>query len=365
MKSAMHAVAGVVGFLLVVTFTMSTALSELIGSHETIATVKTWVFRGMLVLLPALIGAGATGVSLLGKRTDSLALTKQKRGPIAFMTSLLVLLPCSYFLSSMASEGSFDKWFYGLQALELAASSVVVVMIGLNIRDGLALTGRIGAGAVKTPSIQERDGGPLVVFRLPVLNGADGEVLERKPSLALCRCGASKNKPYCDGSHNKIAFDSRPSDDRTKDEILTYEGKEITIHYNRLLCSHAAECGTRQKAAFDSSRKPWIVPDNASAENIMEVVEACPSGALRYSLPGNEPQHARADVEGITVERDGPYRVTGIPLASARQAKGASAEKYVLCRCGASKNKPFCDGSHVDIGWKASATRSSSTEPPP
>jgi len=356
MKSTIHAVAGVIGFLLAVTFVMSTALSELIGSHEAIATTKTWIFRGMFVLIAALLGAGASGVSLLGKRTDSLALTKQKRGPIAFMTSLLVLLPCSYFLSSMASDGSFDKWFYVLQTVELAASSVVVVMISLNIRDGLALRGRIGAGTVKKPSIEERDGGPLVVFRLPVLNNANGQALERKPSLALCRCGASKNKPYCDGSHNKIAFDSRPSDDRTKDEILTYEGKEITIHYNRLLCSHAAECGTRQKAAFDSSRKPWIVPDNASKDEIMEVVKACPSGALRYSPPGGEPQHGRDDVEGITVEQDGPYRVTGMPLASARQAKGASAEKYVLCRCGASKNKPFCDGSHYDIGWKASAS---------
>ena len=353
-KSAMHAVAGVLGFLLIVTFTISTGISEAFGSHETIATVKTWVFRGMFVLVAALLAAGGSGVSLLGKRTDTLALTKQKRGPIAFMTTLLVLLPCSYVLSRLASAGSIDGWFYVLEPLELAASTVVIVMVGLNIRDGLALTGRIGSGAVKTPEIQERDGGPLVVFRLPVFSGVDGEALERKPSMALCRCGASKNKPYCDGSHNQIAFDSRPSDDRTKDEILTYEGSEITIHYNRLLCSHAAECGTRQKAAFDSSRKPWIITDNASKEDIMDVVEACPSGALRFSLPSGEPQHARVEAEGITIEPDGPYRVTGIPLASARQAKGASAEKYVLCRCGASKNKPFCDGSHVDIGWKSS-----------
>ena len=276
MKSKVHAVAGVLGFLLITTFVTSTVGSELFGSDETIAAVKTWLFRGVFVLLVALIAAGASGVSLLGKRTDSLALVKQKRGPIGFMTSLLVLLPCSYLLSKWASVGSFDEWFYVVQAAELAASSVVIAMIGLNIRDGLKLTGRTGAGAPKTPMIEERDGGPLVVHRLPVLNGADGEPLERKPTIALCRCGASKKKPFCDGSHNKIAFDSRPTDDRTKDEIRTYEGKEITIHYNRLLCSHAAECGSRQKAAFDSSRTPWIVPDNASREEIIEVVKTCP-----------------------------------------------------------------------------------------
>lgn len=356
MKSKVHAVAGVLGFLVVLAFWISTALSELLGSHATVAVVKSSTFKGMFVLLPALLVAGASGVSLLGKRTDPLALSKQKRGPIAFMTGLFVLLPSSYFLWSWASADSFDGWFYGLEAVWLAGSTVCLVMIGLNIRDGLALRGRIGAGGAKSPSVEERNGGPLVAVHLPVMNSANGEALATKPVMALCRCGASKNKPYCDGSHNEIGFDSSPSDDRSKDEILTYEGQEVTIHYNRLLCSHAAECGRRQKAAFDSSRKPWIVPDNAPKQGILEVVKACPSGALRFSLPGEAPQHAHPETKGITVEQDGPYRVSGVPLAASRLAKGASPDKYVLCRCGASKNKPYCDGTHVDIGWTSSAT---------
>ena len=353
MKAAIHAAAGVFGFLCMVTFVISTLASELFGSPETIALVKTWIFRGLLLVPPALAGAGATGMKMLGKRTETLALTKQKRGPIAFMTSLFILLPSAYFLSSRASEHTFDALFYGVQAIELLASALCIVMIGLNIRDGLALRGRIGSSRVKSPTIEQRNGGPLVTLRLPVLNGPNGEVLKTRPAMALCRCGASKNKPYCDGSHNEIGFDSSPSEDRSKDEILTYEGEEITIHYNRLLCSHAAECGRRQKAAFDSSRKPWIVPDNASKDELIEVVKACPSGALRFSVAGGEPQQAEPDFEGITVEKDGPYRVTGIPLSAARQAKGANPGKYVLCRCGASKNKPYCDGSHYDIKWKA------------
>ncbi|MCH9684660.1 MAG: CDGSH iron-sulfur domain-containing protein [Deltaproteobacteria bacterium] len=355
MKSKVHAIAGVLGFFCVLTFWTSTALSELLASHATVAVVKDLVFKGMFILIPALLVAGASGMSLLGKRTDSLAVVKQKRGPIAFMTSLFVLLPSSYFLSSWASEGALDGWFYGVQAVELAGSTVCLVMIGLNIRDGLALRGRIGARGATSPSIEQRNGGPLVAIRLPVLASSSGEALASKPVMALCRCGASKNKPYCDGSHNDIGFDSSPSEDRSKDEILTYEGKEVTIHYNRLLCSHAAECGRRQKAAFDSSRKPWIVPDNAPKQGILDVVKACPSGALRFSLPGQAPQHAHPDAKGITVEQDGPYRVCGIPLASSRLAKGANPDKYVLCRCGASKNKPYCDGSHYDIGWKSSA----------
>lgn len=354
MKSKVHAIAGVLGFFCVLTFWISTVSSELLGSPETVATVKTSVFRGMFVLLPALLVAGASGVSLLGKRTDPLAVAKQKRGPIAFMTGLFVLLPSSYFLSSWASQGALDGWFYGVQAVELAGSTVCLVMIGLNIRDGLALRGRIGAGRSKDPTIEARSGGPLVAIHLPVLANPQGDALPNKPVMALCRCGASKTKPYCDGSHNDIGFDSSPSEDRSKDEILTYEGEEVTIHYNRLLCSHAAECGRRQKAAFDSSRKPWIVPDNAPKQGVLDVVKACPSGALRFSLPGeSEPQHAQPDTKGITVESDGPYRVSGVPLADARLATGANPHKYVLCRCGASKNKPYCDGSHYDIGWKS------------
>ncbi|MEM7132864.1 MAG: CDGSH iron-sulfur domain-containing protein [Chloroflexota bacterium] len=354
MKTKIHPVAGVTGFLVILAFVISTVFSLLFGSVETIATVKQTIFIGMFVLLIALAGAGASGMSLLGKRTEPMALTKQQRGPIAFMTGLFVLLPSSYFLSRWAAANSFDGWYYGVQALELAASGLCIAMIGLNIRDGLALTSRFGLGGATNPSIQERDGGPLIATAVPALTSSRGEAFEHKPVMALCRCGASKNKPYCDRSHNEIGFDSNPSDDRTKDEILTYEGEEITVHYNRLLCSHAAECGKRQKAAFDSSRKPWIIPDNAPKEGVMEVVKACPSGALRFSLPGEQPQHDQPDIDGVTVEKNGPYRVVGIPLAEPRLAEGANAEKYVLCRCGASKNKPYCDGSHYDIGWKDS-----------
>jgi CDGSH-type Zn-finger protein len=351
MKGMLHAVAGVLGFVLVATFVLSTMGSALIGGPEAIATVKRLNFMGMFVLLPALAGAGATGMSLLGKRKDPVALTKQVRGPRAFMTNLLVVLPIAIFLWFRASAGTFDALYYGAQTIELVAQAFCLLMIGLNIRDGLAIRGRIRLPGVTGPSIAGRDGGPLIVTDLPALTGSEGQALPNKGVMALCRCGASKNKPYCDGSHAAVGFDSTPSDDRSKDAILTYEGKEVTVHYNRMLCSHAAECGRRQKAAFDSSRTPWIVPDNAPADGLAEVVMACPSGALRLSQPGDAPQFSQSDAKGITVEKDGPYRVTGVPLDAAQRAQGANPDKYVLCRCGASKNKPFCDGSHVDIGW--------------
>jgi CDGSH-type Zn-finger protein len=355
MKKYSHAIAGVIGFICIVAFVASTAYAALFGEQAAYAAVKSHIFTWVFVLIAALLVAGGTGVNLLGKRQEVLALTKQKRGPIGFMTSLLILLPCAYFLSKWAVADSFGPLFYVVQTVELLASGVVIAMVGLNIRDGMALTGRIARKAAapgsKSPSIDQRDGGPLVAMAVPVLTDENGEALQTKPVMALCRCGASKNKPFCDGSHNAIKFDSAPSEDRTKDEVLTYEGKDITVHYNRLLCSHAAECGRLKKAAFDSSRKPWIKPDNATPEEIKDIVKACPSGALRFSVNGEEPQKAGADFVGITAEKDGPYRVAGIPLLSPSLAEGAHGETYVLCRCGASKNKPYCDGSHFDIGW--------------
>ncbi|MCO4770563.1 MAG: CDGSH iron-sulfur domain-containing protein [Deltaproteobacteria bacterium] len=355
MKGLAHAVAGVLGFLLVVTFLSSTLVSELFTTPETVATVKKLTFRGMFLLIPALLVAGGSGVSLLGTRTDSLALVKQKRGPIAFMTSLLVVLPSAFFLSRWSAAGTMGGLFYGVQAVEVGALGLCAVMIGRNIRDGLALTGRISGqsatGRPPEPGIAARDGGPLVVTAMPRLTASDGTEMSTKPVAALCRCGASRTKPYCDGSHNTIGFDSKPKADRTKDEILVYEGAEITVHYNRLLCSHAAECGTRLKAVFDSSRTPWIVPDNGSAEEIEAVVRACPSGALRSSAPGGAPQHIVPGEPGVTIEKNGPLRILGVRLDAPRLAEGASPDKFVLCRCGQSKNKPYCDGSHFDVGW--------------
>lgn len=355
MKKNIHAIAGVIGFICILTFVTSTVYAVFLGDTATYAAIKGNIFKWVFLLIAALLVAGGTGVNLLGKRQEVLALTKQKRGPIGFMTSLLILLPCAYFLSKWAAAGSIGTLLFVVQTLELLASGVVISMVGLNIRDGLALTGRIAkkgtTSGAKSPAIDQRDGGPLVAMAVPNLTGEKGENLQTKPVMALCRCGASKNKPFCDGSHNTINFSSDPSEERTKDEVLTYEGKDITVHYNRLLCSHAAECGKLKKAAFDSSRKPWIKPDNATPEEIQNIVKACPSGALRFSVNGEEPQKVGADSVGITAEKDGPYRVAGIPLLSPRLAEGAHGEKYVLCRCGASKNKPYCDGSHFDIGW--------------
>ncbi len=203
--------------------------------------------------------------------------------------------------------------------------------------------------------IEERTNGPLVAKNVTRLTDADGNEIACKPAMALCRCGASKKKPFCDGSHANIGFTSDHADTSAQDKVYSYEGQDITIHYNRLLCSHAAVCGARLKSVFDSSRRPWIVPDNGSVEDIKDVVAACPSGALRYSDATTPATHISSEAVSIAIQKDGPYMVNNVAISGVPFAEGACPEKFVLCRCGKSGNKPFCDGAHHDAGWKDDA----------
>ena len=98
--------------------------------------------------------------------------------------------------------------------------------------------------------------------------------------------------------------------------------------------------------------EPWIDPEGASPGEIMEVIRRCPSGALSYSIDGVE--HRDQDRQpAVQLSKDGPYRVTGgIALEGVEWLEGTSAEHYTLCRCGGSKNKPFCDGTHWYVRFR-------------
>lgn len=100
--------------------------------------------------------------------------------------------------------------------------------------------------------------------------------------------------------------------------------------------------------------EPWIDPDAASIDSIVDVVRRCPSGALGYSIDEAEylPPHGEPR---ITVIKDGPYVVHCVELADEPLGDGVSVSRYTLCRCGASKNKPFCDGSHWHVGFRDDA----------
>jgi CDGSH-type Zn-finger protein/uncharacterized Fe-S cluster protein YjdI len=207
------------------------------------------------------------------------------------------------------------------------------------------------------------------------LQSSEGKQLSTIVGIALCRCGASKNKPFCDGTHGTIGFSSENKTTATngngdasssssssgsekkiiKDKRKSYVGKKITIHDNRRICSHAAECVNNLPSVFRLNARPWIDSDGATVEEMINTIRKCPSGALSYSIDGIEYKDQDERKPLVTVSKDGPFIITGgIDLIehNIQFGDGASKEHYTLCRCGASGNKPFCDGMHKVINFK-------------
>ena len=202
--------------------------------------------------------------------------------------------------------------------------------------------------------IECRMNGPYRISGLKDLRDANGKPLPTEPVIALCRCGGSAKKPFCDATHKRNGFASARLTDGKQDRVDDYRGRAITIHDNRGICAHAGLCTDHLAAVFKYGSEPWIDPEAKSAEDIARAVERCPSGALGYTLAGAGPK-PRTHACRITVTRDGPYAVEGeveIDLNGGVWGQGAARDRFTLCRCGASKNKPFCDGSHFDAGFK-------------
>lgn len=209
------------------------------------------------------------------------------------------------------------------------------------------------------PQIIPLPNGPLYYFtdfepkEVEGLTDCNGKKCSAPKGTALCRCGASESKPFCDGTHGKIHFNERKETDDHLDKRKDYVGKEITIHDNRGICSHVGYCSDSLPSVFKYQSNPWIDPDGASKEEIIETIKKCPSGALSYSIKGKEYRDQEREPE-VQVSKDGPYFVTGdIEIVGHKnRAQKVSEEHCTLCRCGSSKNKPFCDGTHYDIGFE-------------
>lgn len=161
-----------------------------------------------------------------------------------------------------------------------------------------------------SPFIEPLENGPLKVSGQVRFKNSRGEAITAKRVMALCRCGASKNKLFCDGGHAGIGFKSEKSDERVPDQLDKYKGKGVTIHDNRGTCSHAGFCTSDLPAVWRSASEPWIDPDGASTGEIVETIRKCPSGALLYE-EGGKVQAKFHDRPEIQVSRDGPYYVRG------------------------------------------------------
>ncbi len=212
------------------------------------------------------------------------------------------------------------------------------------------------------PDIVTAKNGPYLVTNIAAVRTPLGERLTLPPQLALCRCGASALKPFCDGTHATSGFTDDKDPKRVPDRRDTYPGEQVTIFDNRGICQHSGLCTDRAAAAFRTKEEPFVAPSGARMDELVRAVRDCPSGALSLAFDRVEARDL-VDWHGtrgqaVEITQDGPYRVTGgLPLTDATgadvpRAAGSSREHYALCRCGHSQNKPFCSGMHWYIGFR-------------
>lgn len=198
--------------------------------------------------------------------------------------------------------------------------------------------------------------GPIKVSaegqELPVLKAPEDQEIKAEGQAFLCRCGSSKNKPFCDGAHASMGYsdENRCNNDR----LQSHEAEGITVHFNRAICSGAARCVRNLPQVFVSDSEDWIHPGNASVEEVIATVELCPSGALTYTVKGETRVRENSEVS-VNIVRNGPYEITGpVEFDAPRWSRNASKTNFALCRCGKSSNSPFCDYSHGEKGWRDS-----------
>ncbi len=129
------------------------------------------------------------------------------------------------------------------------------------------------------------------------------------------------------------------------------EGRDLTLVYEGKKCIHARFCVTGAPKVFLANVKgPWISPDAIEVDRLVEIAHACPSGAIRYRRKDGKHDETAPQVNLAAIREAGPYAVRG----DLRLNGEPIGFRVTLCRCGASKNKPFCDGSHHDAGFTAS-----------
>ena len=216
--------------------------------------------------------------------------------------------------------------------------------------------------------ITSRAGGPLMVSgELPLVRKTavhsehgeplawkTSEPLETRAQYALCRCGDSQNKPFCDGSHTAAGFEGvDTADSSTYDSRANVLGNNsITVRDDRSICVHAGFCGNR---ATNIWKQAADTDDSLVRLAVINEVEKCPSGAITYRFAGDG-DDAEADYPTqVAAIDDGPLWVTGaVPITTSDGSELEARTRVTLCRCGASANKPLCDGSHKEAGFSDS-----------
>ncbi len=199
-----------------------------------------------------------------------------------------------------------------------------------------------GGNAMKTPiSLTVLDNGPLKISASELTLSYCGEPLqvEAGKDVYVCRCGESKNPPFCDGSHAKTGFVAEPPEGKKK-ALHVWEGKTIRTFFNPNTCMHALYC-----KPLTELRKRELEGDSEAAVEIARVVQSCPSGALSFEST-DVPVPAPSQGPDVEIMEGGEVRIQCQFEINAELGERQDNGRATLCRCGLSKNKPWCDGGH-------------------
>jgi len=142
-----------------------------------------------------------------------------------------------------------------------------------------------------------------------------------------------------------------------------YTNGEITVHWKPALCIHSTICYNKLRSVFDPAKRPWVNMQGAETNKIIEIVDQCPTNALRYSRNKDlvsskeniekESSKKKEPTTKIQIMENGPAIISGnFSITDINETTLAKANTISLCRCGNSSNMPFCDGSHNDINFK-------------
>jgi uncharacterized Fe-S cluster protein YjdI len=133
-----------------------------------------------------------------------------------------------------------------------------------------------------------------------------------------------------------------------------YRTDEIIVFWEPALCIHSARCLRGLPQVFDANRRPWVTVDAASADEIANVITRCPSGALRFQRLDDGEQEKVSEVTQVRASPNGPLYLRGRLVITSEDGVVHELPRATLCRCGHSANKPFCDNTHLRIGFDSS-----------
>ena len=133
-----------------------------------------------------------------------------------------------------------------------------------------------------------------------------------------------------------------------------YESESVVVHWDSARCIHTGICLHALPEVFDTRRRPWVDVEAAATDEIVEAIERCPTGALRYERVDGQPGERPHRPTIVMPIANGPLLLVGDLLVEDPDGNEITHEgRLTLCRCGMTRNQPFCDNSHLRRGWQS------------